>query len=229
MGVLVWFHGGGWVVGDLDGFDRVARSMANAAGHVVVSVDYRLAPEHPFPAAVDDAELAVRWAAGDAAERLGYDPARRAVGGDSAGGQLAAAAAHRRPGRLRAQLLVYPALDPLMASASYGLFEQGPFLTRAQMEACWSAYLAGADGMRASALAWGDYTHLPPAWIALAGVDPLRDDGAAYAELLRSFGVAAQVTAFEDMPHGFLRWGGVADRQRELVAWLGAAARSALS
>src|SRR3954452_23920786 len=107
VGALVWLHGGGWCIGDLDGFDRVCRSLCNAAGAIVVSVDYRLAPEHPYPAAVEDADLAGAWATGHGAAQLGFDPARVAIGGDSAGGNLATVAALHAPGALAAQLLVY--------------------------------------------------------------------------------------------------------------------------
>ena len=133
LGAILWFHGGGWVVGDLDGFDHVARELCEVSGQVVVSVDYRLAPEHPFPAAVDDARLVLRWACGDGAPALGIDPRRVAVGGDSAGGQLAAQAALREPGLAAVQLLVYPALDPRMASEAYREFAAGPLVTAARL------------------------------------------------------------------------------------------------
>ncbi len=126
LGAIVWFHGGGWVIGDLDGFDHVARELCEASGQLVVSVDYRLAPEHPFPAPAQDAEDALRWAAGPGADLLGHDPARIVVGGDSAGGQLAALAALRAPGLARRQLLVYPALDPAMDSPAYRGIRAGP-------------------------------------------------------------------------------------------------------
>src|SRR3954454_16960172 len=130
VGTLVWFHGGGWCIGDLDGFDRVCRSLCNAAAATVVSVDYRLAPEHRYPAAVEDADLAVAWATGHGAQQLGFEPARVAIGGDSAGGNLAAVAALHARAAVRAQLLVYPALDPAMGSASYAEFGDLPLLTR---------------------------------------------------------------------------------------------------
>src|SRR3954454_936290 len=150
VGALLWLHGGGWCIGDLDGFDRVCRSLCNAAGAVVVSVDYRLAPEHVYPAAVEDADLAVAWAAGHGAAQLGFDGGRVAVGGDSAGGNLAAVAALHAREALRAQLLVYPALDPEMQSASYDEFGDLPLLTRDAMAFCWRTYL-GADDAPATA------------------------------------------------------------------------------
>lgn len=225
LGAIVWFHGGGWVIGDLDGFDHVARELCAVSGQVVVSVDYRLAPEHPFPAPAQDAEEALRWATGPGAALLGHDPAFVSVGGDSAGGQLAALAALRAPGLARRQLLVYPALDPGMASAAYTEFADGPMLTAAEMALCWGAYLA--DGTPAGAAVPGthDLTAAPPAWIAVAAIDPLRDDGPAYAEALRAAGVAVTVERYDDMTHGFLRWGGAVDRAHELIASLAAAAK----
>ncbi len=230
-GALVWFHGGGWCLGDLEGFDRVSRALANAAGHAVVSVDYRLAPEHPYPAAVEDAVAALCWARGDGAAEFGADPERMAAGGDSAGGQIAVEAAleTRDDGLppLRAQLLVYPALDPSMGSDAYSEFADGPLLTATEMQFCWGAYLGSGDGYR-GALAREDLAGAPPALIAVAGHDPLRDDGLAYARALRAADVDVHVEIYEDMAHGFLRWGGVVDRAHELVAALGEHTRTAL-
>lgn len=218
-GAILWHHGGGWVMGDLPGFDHVARELANASGRVVVSVDYRLAPEHPHPAAVEDAAAVLAWAAGEGAARFSFDAGAVSVGGDSAGAQVAAAAALAVPGAAAAQLLVYPALDAAMDSASYAVFEDGPMLTRAAMTMCWSAYLGGGAGPVAP-LDGSDLSRMPPARIALAGHDPLRDDGLRYAEALRAAGVAVELRDFEDMTHGFLRWGGVVDRAHDLIAWL---------
>jgi len=232
--LIVWLHGGGWYVGDIPTFDRVARSLANAAGAKVMMLDYRLAPEHCFPAQTHDAIAAVAWARGEAgAQRLGIDPARVIVGGDSAGGQLAAVAvrAARTDGlpAPAAQLLVYPALDPRMESASYAEYADGPMLTREDMEQCWARYLDGREPGESAVLEAGDHAGLPPTWIAVAGHDPLRDDGLRYAEVLRAAGVPVQQRVFDDMVHGFLRWGGVADRARELLDWLGDAARATVS
>jgi acetyl esterase len=233
VGALVWIHGGGWCVGDLDGFDRVCRSLCNASSAVVVSIDYRLAPEHPYPAAVEDADLAVAWATGHGARQLGFDPARVAIGGDSAGGNLAAVAALHAPGALRAQLLVYPALDPAMDSPSYREFEDFALLTRGAMAFCWRTYLGSLDGAGeadadASPLRAEELSGAPPAYVAVAGHDVLRDEGIAYARALEAAGVAVTLREFPDMTHGFLRWGGVVDRTRELLDELGANARAAL-
>jgi acetyl esterase len=233
VGALVWLHGGGWCVGDLEGFDRVCRSVCNAAAAVLVSVDYRLAPEHRYPAAVHDADLAVAWARDHGARQLGFDPERVAVGGDSAGGNLAAVAALHARDVLRAQLLVYPALNPAMDSASYREFGDLPLLSRDAMAFCWRTYLGAGDAPAAAEpdaapLRATDLAGAPRAYIAVAGHDVLRDDGIAYARALEAAGVPVTLREFEDMSHGFLRWGGVVDRTRELVADLGAHAREAL-
>jgi acetyl esterase len=231
LGVLIWLHGGGWYVGDVESFDRVTRQLANASGGVCVSVDYRLAPEHPYPAAVHDALAAVRWATGSGAAQLGTDPARVVVGGDSAGGNLAAVAARHERTALRAQLLVYPALDASMASDSYREFGEGPMLARADMERCWDLYLGEADRDEpdVSPLWAGDLAGVPPAYVAVAGHDLLRDDGLRYAEALRAAGVDVTLERYDDMVHGFLRWGGVVDRARELILALGDYARARLA
>jgi acetyl esterase len=217
-GRLMWLHGGGWLIGDLEGFDWVSRSLANASGAEVVSVDYRLAPEHPFPAGVRDADAAVRWGL-DRGSPL-------ALGGDSAGGNLAAVAArHARDAGLElcAQLLVYPATDAAMSGASYTECDM-PMLTAAEMEICWRTYSSGAtaDDPDVSPLHAEDLSGLPPTLIAVAGHDVLRDDGIRYAEALHEAGVDVRLDMFEDMAHGFLRWAGVVDRSRELIDRLGA-------
>jgi acetyl esterase len=232
LGVLVWLHGGGWYVGDIEGFDRVTRQLANASGAVCLSVDYRLAPEHRFPAAVQDARAAVAWATGAGARQLGTDAARVVVGGDSAGGNLAAVAARHAREALRAQLLVYPALDAAMTGDAYLEFTDGALFTTADMALCWSIYLGdgGADDdPDASPLAARDLRGVPPAYIAVADHDPLRDDGLRYAAALRAAGVPVVVDRYDDMVHGFLRWGGAVDRARELIAALGDFARAAIA
>ena len=218
-------------MGDLEGFDHVGRALANAAGHMVVSVDYRLAPEHPFPAGLEDARAALRWACGPGARELGHDPGRVVIGGDSAGGNLATVAA--RDGGARLQLLVYPVTDGVLDTASYRAGTEGPLLTRGEMESCWAAYVApeerlgpDASPLRAApeVLAAG-----PPAVVAVCGFDVLRDEGIAYAEKLRAAGVQTELVDFPDMVHGFLRWGGAVERAGELVDLLGARTRAALA
>ena len=230
-GCLLWLHGGGWIMGDLEGFDRVCRALANAGGHTVVSVDYRLAPEHPFPAGLEDARAALAWARGPGAALLGHDPGRVAIGGDSAGANLATVAA--RGGGARLQLLVYPVTDGALDTASHLAGTEGPLLTRGEMESCWAAYVApeqrlgpDASPLRAApeVLAAG-----PPALVVVCGFDVLRDEGIAYAEKLTAAGVPAELVDFPDMVHGFLRWGGRVDRAGELVDLLGARTRAALA
>jgi acetyl esterase len=232
LGAVLWYHGGGWILGDLEGFDRVARQLANASGAICVTVDYRLAPEHPFPAAIDDARAAVAWAAEHGAQQLGFDGARVLVGGDSAGGALAAAAARHERARVRAQLLVYPALDARMASASVREFADDPVLSAGDLSRAWELYLSGHDATEdpdASPAVAADLAGVPPAYVAVAAHDVLRDDGLAYARALREAGVEAEAVVFEGMVHGFLRWGGVVDAAHELVAALGERARRAIA
>ncbi|HEV2770097.1 MAG TPA: alpha/beta hydrolase [Solirubrobacteraceae bacterium] len=216
---ILYLHGGGWVVGDLDGVDALCRALANRAQAIVVSADYRLAPEHRFPAGLDDAETVLAWMHARADE-LGADRDRLAVGGDSAGANLAAALARRARDAhgpacpaLRAQLLVYPALDGALATASAVEVGEGYGLTREQMRWYWDAYApeGAARTPDASPLRASDLGGLPPAVIVLAELDPLRDDGLDYAERLRAAGVEADVRVWPGMVHGFLRLRGMLD------------------
>ncbi|HJU19899.1 MAG TPA: alpha/beta hydrolase, partial [Stellaceae bacterium] len=211
--VLVYFHGGGWVIGDIDTHDPVCRHLANAARCAVVSVDYRLAPEHKFPAAVEDCCAAIAWVAEEGAA-LGIDPARLAVGGDSAGGNLAAVAslcARDRGGpRICQQLLLYPALDAAMDHPSIIRFAEGHLLTRATMEWFYAQYLQGPediDDWRASPLRASDLGRLPPAFIVTGGYDPLCDEGVAYARRLEKCGVPVRLRHHPDQIHGFVSMG----------------------
>ncbi|HEV2821181.1 MAG TPA: alpha/beta hydrolase [Solirubrobacteraceae bacterium] len=216
---ILFLHGGGWVVGDLDGVDPLCRALANRTGAIVVSADYRLAPEHRFPAALDDAWTVLTWLHDHAGE-LGADPRRLAVAGESAGANLAAAAARRAHAdpagahpRLRAQLLAYPALDAALATASYDELGTGFGLTREQMRWYWDAYApdGAARAPEASPLRAYDLAGLPPAVIVQAELDPLRDDGLDYAQRLRAVGVEADVHVWPGMVHGFLRYRGLLD------------------
>jgi len=206
--VLVYFHGGGWVIGDLETHDSTARKLAAASGVTVVSVDYRLAPEDPFPAAVDDCLAAVRWVVDNAGD-LDVDPSRLAVGGDSAGGNLAAVAA----GRLRDdgvpvafQLLVYPVTDGTMGLPSYDENAEGYFLTRDTMAWFWDHYVGGEHRTNplASPLHAPDeaLAGLPPALVITAEFDPLRDEGEAYAARLRDAGVPVESVRYDGLLHG---------------------------
>ncbi|HEV7770672.1 MAG TPA: alpha/beta hydrolase [Solirubrobacterales bacterium] len=206
--LLLFFHGGGWVVGDLDTHDGVCRFLAAAAGVTVLSVDYRLAPEHPFPAAVEDAWAAFAWVAANTTA-LGGDPGRVAIGGDSAGGNLAAVVCllAREAGQLPAmQLLLYPITDAVGGQRSRQLFAEGFRLTTADMEWFETHYLpAGIDRAdpRVSVLRAADLSRLPPAYVATAGFDPLRDEGEAYAARMREAGVRVALQRHAGLPHSF--------------------------
>jgi len=212
---LLYLHGGGWVIGDLDSHDGVCRRLANLAGCRVIAVDYRLAPEHRFPAAIDDAAAALAWVA-ENAEALGVDPARIAVGGDSAGGNLAAVVAIMgRDGAAPAsvfQLLLYPAVDLAMASGSYARMTEGLPLTAASMRYFIDHYVPDAGerlDWRASPLRAGRLAGTPPALVLTVGHDPLADEGRAYAERLEAEGVRVTSLHLTDQIHGMLTMGRV--------------------
>ena len=207
---LVYFHGGGWVIGDLDTHDSLCRHLANAARCIVVAVDYRLAPEHKFPAAVEDCCAATSWVAQEAAA-LGIDRERLAVGGDSAGGNLAAVvsliARDQGTPKLRCQALLYPAVECGMTHASHDRFAEGYLLTRPTMKWFYDHYLRGladVDDWRASPLRAADLSGGAPALVLTAGNDVLCDEGQAYARRLREAGIEVQLRHFPDQIHGFL-------------------------
>jgi acetyl esterase len=210
---LVYFHGGGWVIGDLDSHDGVCRHLANASQCRVVSVDYRMAPEYTFPAAFDDSVAATRFVFENAAS-LGIDPARVAVGGDSAGGNLAAAVAlHSAQGelpKLAFQLLIYPVVDLAMTFDSYKRVTEGVLLTAASMRWFIDIYLnAPAERIdwRASPIRAADVSGTPPAFVLTVAHDPLCDEGIAYAKRLQQEGVRVMHTHLSDQIHGFLTMG----------------------
>jgi acetyl esterase len=236
--VLVFFHGGGWVIGTLDTHDAPCRALANGAGCVVVSVDYRLAPEHKCPAAAEDCYAATRWVANNA-PAIDGDPSRIAVGGDSAGGNLAAVVALMARDRggppLVHQLLVYPVTDHDDTTASYLEPEcnaPGMLCTRDAMAYFWSQYLREGDDGRhpyASPLRAEDLSGLPPALVVTAQYDPLRDEGRAYADRLREAGVPVQVSHYDNMLHAFFSMGAVLDHTTPVREEAAAALRSAFS
>lgn len=211
--VLVYFHGGGWTVGNIDSYDVLCRELANKSRCAVVSVAYRLAPEHKFPVAVDDALFAVGWVA-DNAQLLCVDGQRIAVGGDSAGGNLATVAAllarERGQPRIAFQLLIYPATDQRGGSASHADFAQGHLLTQESIRHFQRCYLRGEEDRldwRASPLLAPRLASLPPALILTASHDPLIDDCEAYAKRLAAEGVDVTYSCYEGMIHGFFTLG----------------------
>lgn len=221
--LLVYLHGGGFVIGDLETHDEVCRLVCRHARTHVLAVDYRLAPEHPFPAAIEDAFAALRWAQ-QHADSLGAEPARVSIGGDSAGGNLSAVAA-----RLAAiegtppaaQLLIYPATDALRPHASKELFDQGFFLSRQDCDTFYHRYTGGTDASdedpRVSPLRAKDHLKLPPALVVTAGFDVLRDEGEAYAAKLREAGTVVRARRFEALGHGFVNTTGISPAARLAV------------
>lgn len=220
--VLVYLHGGGWVVGSLDSHDGVCRALCARTPCIVVSVDYRLAPEHPFPAAVEDSWAATAWVA-EHARSIGGDPGRIAVGGDSAGGNLAAVVALRARDRglaLRHQLLVYPVTDCDLDSASYLANAEGYGLTRAGMSWFWDHYAASPElrgSPEASPLRAPDLSGTAPALVITCEYDPLCDEGEAYAARLAEAGVPVTLTRYDGMIHGFIRLAALVDRTQDAL------------
>ncbi len=222
--VLIYFHGGGWVVGDLESHDSLCRQLANGAECALIAVDYRMGPEHKFPAAVDDAEDVVRHVA-DHAAALTIDPSRIAVGGDSAGGNLATIVAmlwrdSRHP-VIKCQLLIYPATDLAADRPSHFEFAEGYNLTRDLILYFRGHYLNDITEIkdwRASPLLAADHSGLPPAHIITAGFDPLRDEGKAYAETLAAAGVKVKYRCYAGMIHGFITMSGVLRVANEAIA-----------
>lgn len=232
--VLVYFHGGGWVIGDLETHDGLCRALAHASGCVVVAVDYRMGPEHRFPAAVDDVLAATRWVRAQAVE-LGVDASRLAVGGDSAGGNLAAvvAIAAREAGDLPIafQLLIYPATDMRRGHPSHATNGDGYLLTRDTMAYFHDHYIDDSKhdlDWRASPLLHPDLSGLAPALVITAGYDPLRDEGLDYARALTAAGNRASQVCFERQIHGFITMGKVLDEASTAIALCAAELQRAL-
>ncbi len=236
FGACVYFHGGGWVVGDIEMTDQPCRMLTNAGACVTVSVDYRLAPEHKFPAGPEDCYAAVNWVATNGAA-LNVDPARIAVAGTSAGATLAAAAAlmarDRGGPRIAYQLLVYPATTSALTTASHREFAADNYyvLSRADMEWFWGHYLA-SDADRSNPYACPACAKtlrgLPPAFVITAEFDPLRDEGEAYAARLREEGVPSVLKRYEGVTHGFFGMPAQLDKARAAIAEAGSALRVAI-
>jgi acetyl esterase len=232
--LLVYFHGGGWMMGSIATHDALCRNLASRAGVAVASVEYRLSPEHKFPAGLEDCYAATCWLA-DQAESLALRPERIAVGGDSAGGNLAAAVAllarQRGVSALAFQLLIYPVLDFDFDTPSYRENANGFHLTRGDMVWSWRQYLARElDGYTplASPLREADLRGLPPAMVLTAEYDPLRDEGEAYAQRLAEAGVAVAVKRYDGMIHGFIRRPHQLDQARIALDDVAAALRARL-
>ena len=222
--VLVYFHGGGWTIGDLDTHDVLCRQLANASGCAIVSVDYRMGPEHRFPAAVDDCLAATYWVRREAAS-LGLDAARLAVGGDSAGGNLAAVVAliarDAKDLPIAYQLLIYPATDMRRGHASHASNGHGYLLETETIAYYHDNYIADAAhdlDWRASPLLHDDLSSLPPALVLTAGFDPLRDEGLDYADALVAAGNRATYVCFDRQIHGFITMGKLIDEANTAVA-----------
>jgi acetyl esterase len=234
LGLVVYYHGGGWVLGDLDTHDNVARSLAAGSGQAVLSVDYRLAPEHPFPAPLEDAEAALRWAHANA-RALGCDPARLAIAGDSAGANLAAVLTQRRVAPVRFQVLVYPVTDARCETRSYREFCDGPLLTAAGMRWFIGHYLSGGQGSagdpRVSPLLAEDDAlgASPSTLVVTAETDVLRDEGESYATRLEALGVPTTLTRYAGVFHGFLSFSDLLDTGRVAVGEASAALAAALA
>ena len=231
--VLSWFHGGGWVLGNLDTADATARHLAVEAGCVVVSVDYRLAPEAKFPIPFDDCYAATEWIAGNASS-INADPNKIAVGGDSAGGNLAAAVALKARDQggpsLALQLLVYPVTARDFSTGSYRENANGYSLTTDSMKWFWDHYLSNnsdAANPYAAPAAANDLTGLPPALVITAEFDPLRDEGEAYAERLMAAGVATTSSRYDGMMHGFFGMPAVMDKAKQAIAEASSALKAA--
>ena len=227
---LVFFHGGGWVIGDLDSHDVVCRKLADEGQSIVISVDYRLAPEHKFPAAVDDAIASTQWIA-DNARQLGVDASRLTVGGDSAGGNLAAVVAiAARDGNgpaISGQVLIYPAIDFAMTHPSHSEPETSILLTHSVIRWFCDHYLNGAADIhdwRASPARAKTLIGLPPAYVLTAGADPLRDEGDEYADRLKKAGVPVTYRHFPGQFHGFFTMGKLLQQANvaasDIGAWL---------
>ncbi|WP_373088755.1 alpha/beta hydrolase [Sneathiella sp.] len=233
--VLVYYHGGGWVVGSPNTHDSLCRKIANSGPFVVVSVDYRMGPEHPFPAAVNDAYAALNWCVDHIADYDG-DASRIAVGGDSAGGNLSAVvclvAREEKTYMPKFQWLIYPGTDMRMNSRSHETFADGYFLTRSLMTYFRKHYLQNPDDKmdwRASPLLAVSLAGLPPALVQTAGFDPLQDEGKAYAERMKKEGSNAHLTHYAGMLHGFINLGGVIDQASNCIDEGVAALRKAFS
>jgi acetyl esterase/lipase len=226
VGVVAYVHGGGWMMGTVASYDAPLRRLANASGATVAAVDYRLSPEHRFPAALDDSLAAIRWLAAE------FPREPLAVAGDSAGGNLTAVCALKLRGELelRVQALIYPVIDAALNTPSYGEFSDGHGLSAASMRRFWDLYLDGADGAQPDASPLrADLPGAPAAYVLTADEDVLRDEGEAYAAALQEAGVPVELVRWPGTIHGFFRWLAATSVAGEAVDAVAAALRRALS
>lgn len=234
QGVLVYLHGGGWMTGTLDDFDALCRHLARRSGCAVLLLEYRLAPEHPFPAGLEDVEDTLCWVADGGLAHSGHlSPCKRPllVGGDSAGGNLAAVAANTLAPAIRIalQLLIYPVTDAAMANPSYIRHGDSPFLTSEDMRWFYGHYAPASRWLdpRISPLRAADLSESPPAWIAVSEHDVLHDEGVAYAQRLRAAGVPVTLHRYEGVTHSIARMMNVLDVANQMIDDASAAARAA--
>jgi acetyl esterase len=226
VGVVAYIHGGGWMMGTVASYEAPLSRLANAAGAIVAAVEYRLSPEHAFPAALDDCLAAIRWIAAE------FEGEPLALAGDSAGGNLAAVCALRLRGELdvRLQALVYPVTDAALNRPSHRQFGSDHGFSTAQLRRCWRFYLGGADGGQPDASPLrADLAGAAPAYVLTAEQDILRDEGEAYAAALEAAGVRVELVRWPGTIHGFFRWLAVSAAARDAVDAVGGALRRALS
>ncbi|HEY4147749.1 MAG TPA: alpha/beta hydrolase [Chitinophagaceae bacterium] len=233
--VTLYFHGGWFFMGDLESHDILLRDLAVKAASVVIAVDYRLAPEHPFPAAIHDSNVALQWVAENAVE-LGLDASRMAVAGDSAGGALATTvarnAAHNKGPKLLLQALIYPVTDSSLATASWEEFANGPVIEKNNAAQAWAMYVPNPDDRKnpdAAPFYADNFTGMAPALILAAECDPLRDEVIAYAQKLKHAGIQVKDSLYIGMPHGFFQLGGYIDDANKAINEVAAALKAAFT
>ncbi len=220
---VIFFHGGWFFAGDLETHDRPLRALANAAGCMVVAVDYRLAPEHPFPAAIDDGISVLKWVAAEGT-RFGIDPDRLIIAGDSAGGTIATVLARKafavKGLHVLLQVLIYPVTDPTLQSESWHQFANGPVITLDTALQAWHMYvpdIADKQNADAAPMLTGDFDHSPNALVIVAEFDPLHDEGIAYAARLEKAGVKVRTSTYKGMLHGFFQMAGYIDEGKAAI------------
>ena len=231
---VIFFHGGWFFAGDLETHDRTLRALANAAGCIVVAVDYRLAPEHPFPAAIEDGYAVLQWVAAEGA-KFSIDSNHLIIAGDSAGGTIATVLARKAAAISRLhillQVLLYPVTDSSLQTASWREFAAGPVITRQTAAEAWKMYvpnLIERQNADAAPIFAADLVGSPSALIIIAQYDPLRDEGIAYAAHLEQAGVKVKVSIYKEMPHGFFQMAGYIDGGKQAIAEVATAIRNCI-